>query len=121
MAIGAPEDRLPVVHLGVGVLLSQRVLRFYKKGHLLLHTPAAIGSTATPTPLGRYYVNQRLIPSDPGGPFGPGAIGIVIAQVSALAESLSSQPKTGSLEKARGRARRQREAFAHRTPEEVIA
>ena len=31
---------------------------------------------ATPTPIGRYYVNQRLIPSDPGGPFGPGAIGI---------------------------------------------
>jgi lipoprotein-anchoring transpeptidase ErfK/SrfK len=35
-----------------------------------------VGSSATPTPVGRYYVNQRLIPSDPTGPFGPAAIGI---------------------------------------------
>jgi lipoprotein-anchoring transpeptidase ErfK/SrfK len=36
----------------------------------------AVGSNATPTPVGRYYVNQRLIPPDPGGPYGPGAVGI---------------------------------------------
>jgi acyl-coenzyme A synthetase/AMP-(fatty) acid ligase/acyl carrier protein len=40
--------------------------------------------------------------------------------VSALAQSLSSRQKSGSLEKARGRARRQREAFARRE-EEVVA
>src|SRR5438094_225790 len=45
-------------------------------GRRVLSTTAAIGSPATPTPTGRYYVNQRLIPGDPGGPFGPGAIGI---------------------------------------------
>ena len=28
---------------------------------------AAVGSSATPTPLGRYYVNQRLVPRDPSG------------------------------------------------------
>jgi lipoprotein-anchoring transpeptidase ErfK/SrfK len=67
--------RLPV-RTRIVVDLSERVVRFYKDGHLLLHTPAAIGSSATPTPLGRYYVNQRLIPTDPTGPFGPGAIGI---------------------------------------------
>ena len=33
-------------------------------------------ATPTPTPTGRFYVNQRLVPTDPGGPFGPGAIGI---------------------------------------------
>ena len=42
----------------------------------MLATTAAVGAAATPTPTGRYYVNQRLIPDDPGGPFGPGAIGI---------------------------------------------
>jgi lipoprotein-anchoring transpeptidase ErfK/SrfK len=42
----------------------------------VLSSVAAIGSSATPTPLGRYYVNQRLVPSDPNGPFGPGAVGI---------------------------------------------
>jgi lipoprotein-anchoring transpeptidase ErfK/SrfK len=35
-----------------------------------------VGSSATPTPTGSYYVNQRLIPTERGGPFGPGAIGI---------------------------------------------
>ncbi len=41
-----------------------------------MSAPAAIGSAATPTPTGRYYVNQRLVPADKRGPFGPGAIGI---------------------------------------------
>ena len=42
----------------------------------MISSSAAIGSDATPTPLGRYYVNQRLVPGDPTGPFGPGAVGI---------------------------------------------
>src|SRR5439155_5764329 len=37
---------------------------------------AAIGSSATPTPTGSYYVNQRLVPTDKNGPFAPGAVGI---------------------------------------------
>jgi lipoprotein-anchoring transpeptidase ErfK/SrfK len=56
--------------------LSERRVRFYKRGRLVLSSGAAVGSSATPTPLGRYYVNQRLIPSERGGPFGPGAVGI---------------------------------------------
>ena len=35
-----------------------------------------IGSQATPTPTGRYYVNQRLVPTDSSGPYGPAAAGI---------------------------------------------
>ena len=42
----------------------------------MLTTTVAVGSSATPTPTGNYYVNQRLIPTDTSGPFGPGAIGI---------------------------------------------
>jgi lipoprotein-anchoring transpeptidase ErfK/SrfK len=42
----------------------------------VLRTAVAGGSPATPTPTGRYYVDQRLIPADSGGPFGPAAIGI---------------------------------------------
>jgi lipoprotein-anchoring transpeptidase ErfK/SrfK len=64
------------VHTRIVVDLSERRLRFYRRGRLVLSSIAAVGSSATPTPLGRYYVNQRLIPSDPGGPFGPGAVGI---------------------------------------------
>lgn len=64
------------VRTRIVVDVSARTVRFFRDGKLLLRTPAAVGSSATPTPTGRYYVNQRLIPSDTGGPFGPGAIGI---------------------------------------------
>jgi lipoprotein-anchoring transpeptidase ErfK/SrfK len=64
------------VHTRITVDLSERRVRLYRKGKLVLSSTAAIGSSATPTPLGRYYVNQRLVPSDPNGPFGPGAVGI---------------------------------------------
>jgi L,D-transpeptidase catalytic domain len=64
------------VRTRITVDLSERRVRLYRKGKLVLGSTAAIGSAATPTPLGRYYVNQRLIPSDPRGPFGPGAVGI---------------------------------------------
>ena len=64
------------VHTRITVDLSERRVRLYRDGRLVLTAPAAIGSSATPTPLGRYYVNQRLIPSDPNGPYGPGAVGI---------------------------------------------
>jgi lipoprotein-anchoring transpeptidase ErfK/SrfK len=42
----------------------------------VLSSSAAVGSPATPTPVGSYYVNQRLVPFDKSGPFGPGAVGV---------------------------------------------
>jgi lipoprotein-anchoring transpeptidase ErfK/SrfK len=71
----ADVQQLPV-RTRITVDLSERRVRLYKQGKLVLSSIAAIGSSATPTPLGRYYVNQRLIPDDPNGPFGPGAVGI---------------------------------------------
>jgi lipoprotein-anchoring transpeptidase ErfK/SrfK len=56
--------------------LSQKRVILYRDGMKVLSTPAAIGAPATPTPTGRFYVNQRLIPVDRSGPFGPGAVGI---------------------------------------------
>jgi hypothetical protein len=64
------------VRTRIVVDVSARTVRFFRSGKLVLRSPAAVGSSATPTPVGRYYVNQRLIPDDPTGPFGPGAIGI---------------------------------------------
>jgi lipoprotein-anchoring transpeptidase ErfK/SrfK len=64
------------LHTRIVVDLSERRVRFYKHGHLVLSSSAAIGSATTPTPLGRYYVNQRLVPTDKSGPFGPGAVGV---------------------------------------------
>jgi lipoprotein-anchoring transpeptidase ErfK/SrfK len=70
-AVGIGRVRTRIV-----VDLSDRRVILYHAGRKVLQTRAAIGSSATPTPTGRYYVNQRLVPADPGGPFGPGAIGI---------------------------------------------
>jgi lipoprotein-anchoring transpeptidase ErfK/SrfK len=64
------------VHSRVVVDLSARKLTLFRAGRRALRATVAIGSSATPTPTGRYYVNQRLIPQDPSGPFGPAAIGI---------------------------------------------
>jgi lipoprotein-anchoring transpeptidase ErfK/SrfK len=60
----------------VVVDVSTKRLTLYRRGRAVLRAPVAVGSSATPTPLGRYYVNQRLIPADPDGPYGPAAIGI---------------------------------------------
>jgi lipoprotein-anchoring transpeptidase ErfK/SrfK len=56
--------------------LSQRRLTLYENGTRTLTAVVAVGAPATPTPTGRYYVNQRLVPEDPAGPYGPGAVGI---------------------------------------------
>ena len=56
--------------------LSEKRVTLYRDGRKVLSTPAAIGARATPTPTGSFYVNQRLIPVDRSGPFGPGAVGI---------------------------------------------
>jgi hypothetical protein len=56
--------------------LSARRLTAFEDGRVSLTATVAVGSGATPTPTGRFYVNQRLVPTDPTGPFGPGAIGI---------------------------------------------
>jgi lipoprotein-anchoring transpeptidase ErfK/SrfK len=74
--VRASHVQLVRVRTQIVVDLSERRLRFYRRGRLVLSSTVAVGSSATPTPLGRYYVNQRLIPRDPGGPFGPGAVGI---------------------------------------------
>jgi lipoprotein-anchoring transpeptidase ErfK/SrfK len=60
----------------IEVDLSARELRFFTGHKLLLKTPVAVGSPATPTPVGRFYVDQRIIATDPNGPYGPAALGV---------------------------------------------
>ena len=56
--------------------VSDRRLTLFESGKPALEATVAVGTAATPTPTGRYYVNQRHVPTDPSGPFGPGAVGI---------------------------------------------
>jgi L,D-transpeptidase catalytic domain len=74
--VRAADVTLEPVVTRIVVDVSARRVVLYRRGREVLRTTAAVGSPATPTPTGRFYVNQRLIPSDPTGPFGPGAIGI---------------------------------------------
>jgi lipoprotein-anchoring transpeptidase ErfK/SrfK len=64
------------VRTRIVVDLSERRLWLYRDGRVVLRAPAGIGSPATPTQAGRFHVNQRLVPRDPAGPYGPAALGI---------------------------------------------
>ena len=74
--VRASAIELRPVDVRIEVDLSRRQLRFFRSGRRVLQATVAVGSPATPTPIGRYYVNQRLVPGDTSGPFGPGALGI---------------------------------------------
>jgi lipoprotein-anchoring transpeptidase ErfK/SrfK len=68
--------RVETVPARIVVDISKRRLTLYRNAKPVLTATVAVGSPSTPTPTGRFYVNQRLVPADTGGPFGPGAIGI---------------------------------------------
>jgi lipoprotein-anchoring transpeptidase ErfK/SrfK len=68
--------RVETVPTRIVVDVSKRRLTLYRNAKPVLTATVAVGSPSTPTPTGRFYVNQRLVPADTGGAFGPGAIGI---------------------------------------------
>jgi lipoprotein-anchoring transpeptidase ErfK/SrfK len=68
--------RVETVSTRIVIEVSRRRLTLYRKAKPVLTATVAVGSRSTPTPTGRFYVNQRLVPTEAGGPFGPGAIGI---------------------------------------------
>jgi lipoprotein-anchoring transpeptidase ErfK/SrfK len=90
--VPAADVRVVPVRTRIEVDLSERRVTAFRDGRRIMRAAAAIGSSATPTPTGRYYVNQRLIPIDPTGPFGPGAIGI-----SAFSEVLTGWTQGGPI------------------------
>jgi lipoprotein-anchoring transpeptidase ErfK/SrfK len=68
--------RVETVPTRIVVEVAKRRLTLYRNAKPVVTATVAVGSPSTPTPTGRFYVNQRLVPTDAGGPFGPGAIGI---------------------------------------------
>jgi len=58
------------------VSLSNRSLALYRSGNRVLRTRVAVGAPDTPTPTGRFFVNERYVLTDPNGPFGVAALGI---------------------------------------------
>lgn len=88
--VRARDVNLRIVRSRVVVDLSARRVALYQRGRLALVTTSAIGAVGTPTPLGRFYVNQRFREADPNGPYGWAAIGI-----SAFSEVLTGWAQGG--------------------------
>ena len=51
-------------------------LSIYLSGKLIEQLAIAVGTAQTPTPLGEYYVFERLSVAIASGPYGPGALGL---------------------------------------------
>jgi lipoprotein-anchoring transpeptidase ErfK/SrfK len=87
--VRARDVRLRPLRTRLVVDLSTRRLTAFVGGRPVLSAKVAIGSRSTPTPTGRFYVNQRFR-DDPRGPYGWAAIGI-----SAFSEVLHGWPQGG--------------------------
>ena len=74
--VRAADVTTAAVPTRVLVDLSARRVTLYRGGRKVLSTRAAVGAPGTPTPIGTFYVDQRLRTTDSSGPYGPGAIGI---------------------------------------------
>ncbi len=73
--VRARAVRLGRVRTRIVVDVSARRLTYFRDGRAALRVRVGVGSAGTPTPLGRFYVNESFR-EDPRGPYGPAAIGI---------------------------------------------
>lgn len=64
----------------------------YRRGRVVWHAPVGVGESRWPTPRGRFYVRERLIPTDPDGLYGVFAFGL-----SAYSETLTDWPGGGMI------------------------
>ncbi len=74
--IPARAVRVFAVRSHIVVDLSGRRLVAYRNGRAVLRARVAIGAPQTPTPTGRYFINERWLLADPNGVFGVAALGI---------------------------------------------
>ena len=64
------------VRTRIVIRVRAKRLELLREGHVVFRAPISTGGSATPTPTGRFYVKERLVPTDPSGPWGPAALGI---------------------------------------------
>jgi lipoprotein-anchoring transpeptidase ErfK/SrfK len=92
--IPAREVRTAKTAYWIQVLRSGHRLKVYRGKKVLLSTPAAIGSSDTPTPGGAYYLTELLQPPNPNGDYGPYAYGLS-GQSTALTQFNGRDPVIG--------------------------
>lgn len=85
VAVAAVDTEI-VIHRGA------RRLELLRAGRVVLRSRISTGAPDMPTPLGRFYVKERLIPADPNGPWGPAALG-----TSAYSDVLKSWVEGGPI------------------------
>src|SRR3954468_13451033 len=60
------------------IVISRRlkVLKLYRSGVFVMKFPVAVGKPTTPSPTGLFYVTDRINTGQPGGAYGPYALGL---------------------------------------------
>jgi lipoprotein-anchoring transpeptidase ErfK/SrfK len=88
--VRADAVSLARVRTRVVVDISRRRLTLFEDGDPVLIAPVAVGAPSTPTPLGHFFVEERIRVTDAGGPYGAAAIAL-----SAFSEKLTYWPEGG--------------------------
>jgi lipoprotein-anchoring transpeptidase ErfK/SrfK len=79
-----------VIHTRMVISRNTFTAKLYKNEKLVWKTRVGIGRKGTATPAGKFYIRDRLITSNPGGPYGPYAFGL-----SAYSKTLTDWPGGG--------------------------
>lgn len=74
--IPASAVNLETVDLAVYVDLQAKTLSVQSGQEIVVRSPVAIGTAENPTPIGTFYVTDKLETPDPAGSYGPFAIGL---------------------------------------------
>lgn len=90
--VSASVVRILWVDARIVIHVKAMELELIRGGRVVLRSEIAPGAPATPTPLGRFYVTQRLVPKDPNGPWGPAVLG-----TSAFSPALKSWAQGGPI------------------------
>jgi hypothetical protein len=73
--IPAKSVRVLAINKKIVIHVKAARLELLQGGRVVFRAPIAPGAADTPTPIGHFYVTQRLVPKNPSGPWGPAALG----------------------------------------------
>jgi lipoprotein-anchoring transpeptidase ErfK/SrfK len=74
--VNVVESPVYVVSGRIVVDLSERTLRYYEDGEVVVKTEVGVGSVTNPTPTGSFFVTDSVTLSNPYSPWGPHAFGL---------------------------------------------
>jgi sortase A len=90
--VRANDVRVLTVNKKIVIHVKAMRLELLQAGRVVFRARIAPGAPDTPTPIGRFYVTERLVPTDPNGPWGPAALG-----TSAFSPALKNWVQSGPI------------------------